>query len=129
MSSFLDSFFSGIDSFIMQILNWLLGIFQAILSVIFATNFSAKLFGFVFINAIGFYFMYLDKKNAQEEKRRIPERTLFLIALLFGSFGIFAGMYKFHHKTLHKTFTIGIPLIMAAQIIFIIYSLIKGWLF
>ena len=72
--------------------------------------------------------MKLDKKYAKEDKRRIKESTLFLTALLFGSLGILAGMYKFRHKTLHKSFTIGIPLIIIGQVIFAIYVLIKGWL-
>ena len=67
--------------------------------------------------------------DALEEKRRIPESTLLLTAALFGSLGVLLGMRKFRHKTLHKKFTIGVPLIIFAQIIFIIYSLIKGWLF
>ena len=118
-----------IDSIIMKILNPIMSAFESCLNFIFSTRFSTLAFGFLFMNSVGFLLMYLDKKYAKEEKPRIRERTLFLAALLFGSFGIFLGMRKFRHKTLHKSFTIGIPLIMFIQVIFIIYSLIKGWLF
>ena len=118
-----------IDSIIMGILNVIMGFFSFILNLIFATKASTLIFGFIFINLLGFLFMYLDKKYAKEDKRRIPEFTLFSTAILFGSLGILLGMYKFRHKTLHKKFTIGIPLIIVLQIIFIIYKLIKGWLY
>ena len=47
------------------------------------------------INLIGFAAMALDKRRAIRHKWRIPERTLFLIALLFGSIGVLTGMYVF----------------------------------
>ena len=122
----MDSF---IDSIIMGILNIIMGFFSFILNFIFASKVSTLIFGFIFINLLGFLFMYLDKKYAKEDKRRIPESTLLLTATLFGSIGIILGMRKFRHKTLHKKFTIGVPLIILAQIIFIIYCLIKGLLF
>lgn len=118
-----------IDSIIMGILNIIMGFFSFILNFIFASKVSTLIFGFIFINLLGFLFMYLDKKYAKEDKRRIPESTLLLTATLFGSIGIILGMRKFRHKTLHKKFTIGVPLIILAQIIFIIYCLIKGLLF
>lgn len=122
MDAFIDSIIMGILNPIMSFLGWILGF-------IFSSKASTLIFGFIFMNLIGFLMMYLDKKYAKEEKRRIPESTLFLTAILFGSLGVLLGMRKFRHKTLHKKFTIGVPLIIIAQIIFIIYSLIKGWLF
>ena len=56
------------------------------------------------INLIGFAAMALDKRRAIRHKWRIPERTLFLIALLFGSIGVLTGMYVFRHKTKHLSF-------------------------
>lgn len=117
-----------IDSIVMGILNPILSVIKTIFSFIFSTQVSTLIFGFLFMNLIGFVLMKLDKKYAKEDKRRIKESTLFLTALLFGSLGILVGMYKFRHKTLHKSFTIGIPLILVAQVILVIYSLIKGWL-
>ena len=98
MDNFIDSIFMGI-------LNPIMSIFEAIFNVIFSNQTSTLIFGFIFMNFLGFIFMKLDKKYAKEDKRRIKESTLFLTALLFGSLGILAGMYKFRHKTLHKSFT------------------------
>lgn len=61
------------------------------------------------INIIGFFVMYLDKQKAKKNKWRISEKTLFVIAIMLGSIGIYLGMYKFRHKTLHLIFTVGIP--------------------
>jgi uncharacterized membrane protein YsdA (DUF1294 family) len=66
----------------------------------------------LFINLDGFLLMAGDKSRARHGKRRIPEATLFLVAVLGGSGGVLAGMYAFRHKTLHQSFTIGIPLIL-----------------
>jgi uncharacterized membrane protein YsdA (DUF1294 family) len=64
------------------------------------------------INLDGFALMASDKSRARRGKRRIPEATLFLVAVLGGSLGIIIGMYAFRHKTQHDSFTIGIPLIL-----------------
>ena len=69
------------------------------------------------INLIGFAAMALDKRRAIRHKWRIPERTLFLIALLFGSIGVLTGMYVFRHKTKHKSFVIGMPLLLLLNIV------------
>lgn len=64
------------------------------------------------INLDGFLLMGADKSRAKKEKRRIPEATLFLVAVLGGSLGVLLGMYTFRHKTLHTKFTVGIPLLL-----------------
>ena len=68
------------------------------------------------IKLAGFVLMGLDKRKAKKHLWRIPEKTLFLIAALGGSLGVLAGMYLFRHKTKHKSFVFGVPLILAAQI-------------
>jgi uncharacterized membrane protein YsdA (DUF1294 family) len=75
----------------------------------------------VVINLAAVYVMYSDKKKSKKGYWRIPENRLFLIALLFGSIGILAGMKLFRHKTRHLKFTIGIPAILVAQL-FIVYK-------
>ena len=55
-------------------------------------------------------------QRGRKPRRRIPEKTLFLVAALGGSLGVLAGMYLFRHKTKHKSFVFGVPLILAAQI-------------
>ena len=74
------------------------------------------------INLITFCLFGIDKlkakrKEKHESTRRIPEKTLFLLAALGGSIGALLGMKVWHHKTLHKTFRYGIPCILALQII------------
>ena len=77
----------------------------------------------VLINLVTFLTFGLDKlkakrKEKREKIRRIPEKTLFLLAILGGSVGALLGMRVWHHKTLHKSFRFGIPLILILQIIF-----------
>ena len=56
--------------------------------------------------------MGTDKLLAKQHKRRIPEKRLLLLAGIGGSVGALAGMYLFRHKTLHKRFSIGLPVIL-----------------
>ena len=72
---------------------------------------------FLLVNLLGFYSMYSDKLRAKQRAFRIPEATLFGIALIGGSIGCIAGMYIFHHKTRHWYFVYGMPLILILQII------------
>ena len=74
-------------------------------------------FYLLIINALGFLLMLVDKWKARKNRWRVRESTLLLVAALGGSVGSLAGMYLFRHKTLHLKFTLGIPLILAAQCI------------
>ena len=69
------------------------------------------------MNIVGVAAMGVDKWKARHHAWRIPEKTLFLISLLGGSIGTWAGMYLFRHKTKHMQFVIGMPLILAVQIV------------
>lgn len=73
----------------------------------------------ILINIIGLLIMGLDKLKARRRKKRIPERILFLTALIFGSVGIMTGMYLFHHKTKKLRFSVGIPVILAVQLLLV----------
>ncbi len=68
------------------------------------------------INICAFVVMFVDKKAAIKQKRRISEKTLFTLALIGGTVGSLWGMQCFRHKTKHKSFTIGMPLILIAQL-------------
>ncbi len=68
------------------------------------------------MNFIGFAAMGLDKYKAKAHAWRIPEKTLFLLSILGGSAGTWAGMYVFRHKTRHWYFVAGMPGILAVQI-------------
>ena len=67
------------------------------------------------VNAAGFVLMLADKLKAKKKKWRIKESTLMGCAAIGGSIGMLAGMYTCRHKTLHTKFTVGVPLILAAQ--------------
>lgn len=73
------------------------------------------LYYFLIINLYGIFVMYSDKKKSKKGRWRTPENTLFIIALAFGALGIFMGMRLFRHKTKHKKFTLGIPMILIIQ--------------
>lgn len=77
------------------------------------------------INAASFLLMMEDKRRARKKLWRIPEARLLLFAILGGSIGSLAGMYSFRHKTLHLKFTLGIPLILAAQVVLSVLFLLN----
>ena len=68
------------------------------------------------LNVITFLVYGIDKWKAKKEKWRIPESTLLLLAVVGGSIGALLGMKVWHHKTMHKKFKYGIPLIIVLQI-------------
>lgn len=74
---------------------------------------------FLLINLAGFLLMGIDKHKARRGKWRIPEKTLFLTALIGGSVGSIVGMRVFRHKTKHTAFVIGMPCILILQVILI----------
>ena len=79
----------------------------------------------ILINLAAWGLMGADKYRARKHAWRIPERTLFAVALLGGSLGAILGMYLWHHKTKHWYFVIGMPLILVAQILVCVR--IGGW--
>ena len=73
----------------------------------------------VLINIATYVLMGLDKKKAQLGAWRVPEKTLLGLAAAGGSVGEILGMYQFHHKTRHAKFRYGLPVILAAQLLFV----------
>lgn len=72
------------------------------------------------VNLTAFGTFGIDKYKAVRRKFRIPEKTLFLLALLGGAAGAWVGMFIFHHKTTKWKFRIGIPAILVIEI-FLVY--------
>ncbi len=68
------------------------------------------------INLVAFCLMGADKRRAVRHHWRIPEKTLFLAAILGGSAGSIAGMRLFRHKTKHRYFKYGLPAILILQL-------------
>ncbi|MCM3739896.1 DUF1294 domain-containing protein [Oceanobacillus luteolus] len=64
------------------------------------------------VNVFTLFLMRIDKQKAIKGQYRIPERTFFLLSFLGGAIGTFLGMKLFRHKTKHKRFTIGIPVLI-----------------
>lgn len=77
------------------------------------------------INIIAFALMGIDKSKAKRSAWRIPEKTLFLSAILGGSIGAIMGMQTFRHKTKHWYFQYGMPLILALQIAAALFLYLK----
>ena len=72
------------------------------------------------VNLAAFALMGVDKRRAKRGAWRIPERTLFLPAILGGSPGAILGMQMFRHKTRHRQFAVGIPLILLVQLVIVV---------
>lgn len=79
----------------------------------------------IVINVVAFLAFGLDKLKAKADAWRIPEKTLLGLAIIGGSVGAILGMRTFRHKTRHKQFSVGLPVILAVQLI-IVALLLRG---
>ncbi|WP_201716643.1 DUF1294 domain-containing protein [Rossellomorea arthrocnemi] len=75
----------------------------------------------VVINFIGFIIMGRDKRKAERHQYRISERVLWQVAIVGGSVGAFLGMKVYRHKTKHKRFSIGFPLLVMLHCLLFIW--------
>ena len=82
----------------------------------------------VMVNLVAFITYGIDKLKARRNKKRIPEATLLLLAIVGGSIGAWLGVKVWHHKTLHKKFKNGIPLIIIVQIALCIYLFTNNYI-
>ena len=71
------------------------------------------------MNVLSFTLMGIDKWKAKRGAWRIPEKTLFLAAALFGGLGGVAGMQVFRHKTKHAAFVWGFPALLLVQVVIV----------
>lgn len=71
----------------------------------------------ILTNLVGFVQMFVDKRKAQKDKWRIPEKQLFFVAAIGGSIGSILGMQVFRHKTKHNSFVFGMPAILIGQLV------------
>lgn len=75
------------------------------------------------VNIVTFLLYGIDKYKAKKGKWRISEATLLTMAAIGGSIGAWAGMRLWHHKTMHKKFKYGIPVIIILQVALAVYLL------
>ena len=81
------------------------------------------LYYIVAVNIATFLLYGIDKYKAKKNKWRISEATLLTMAAIGGSIGAWAGMRLWHHKTIHKKFKYGIPIIIILQVALAVYLL------
>ncbi len=75
---------------------------------------------YLIVNITAFFVMFVDKnKSRKNGAERISEGMLFFMAAAFGSIGVYAGMFAFHHKTKKWHFIVGIPLVILQNLAFI----------
>ena len=87
-----------------------------------ASEFVIYLIG---INVLTFLIYGIDKWKAKRGKWRIPEDTLIWLAIAGGSIGALLGMNLFRHKTQHRKFTLGVPVILLVQVALIYFFLLR----
>ena len=77
---------------------------------------NALLYYLIVITIVTFLVYGIDKWKAKQGSWRISEATLLILAVIGGSIGALFGMKVWHHKTMHKKFKYGLPLILLVQI-------------
>lgn len=82
---------------------------------------------FIVINTVAFFVMGWDKLAAKGNRRRVPEKTLFLLAVCFGAIGATLGMFLFHHKTRKFHFRLGFPALAIVQVVALYFLFTTNW--
>lgn len=78
------------------------------------------------VNIASFILYGIDKYKAKRGKWRISEAMLLTMAVIGGSVGAWTGMKVWHHKTMHKKLTIGVPLVFVLQVALVIYLHVRA---
>ena len=73
------------------------------------------------VNVLTFLLYGIDKWKAKRSRWRIPESVLLGMAAVGGSVGAWLGMRVWRHKTQHKKFRYGVPAILVAQIVLLVW--------
>lgn len=81
----------------------------------------------VLINIVSACLTVWDKRRAQKNEWRVRERTLLLVAILGGSPAMYGVMKKIRHKTKHKKFMIGLPVIFFLQVALGVWAGLMGF--
>lgn len=78
---------------------------------------------FILINTVAAIVCITDKVEAKTGGLRVPEKILFILSLLGGATAMYGTMLSIRHKTRHKRFMIGLPLIIAVQYVLLMIFL------
>jgi len=79
----------------------------------------------IILNFFSFIVVGYDKYQAKNRGWRVSERSLFLVALVGGAIGVYLGMRSFRHKTRHRKFSYGIPVLVIFNLLIYIFLLNK----
>lgn len=77
------------------------------------------------VNVLTFLLYGIDKWKAKRSRWRIPESALLGMAAVGGSVGAWLGMRVWRHKTQHKKFRYGVPAILVAQIVLLVWAVVN----
>ncbi|WP_028610927.1 DUF1294 domain-containing protein [Paenibacillus harenae] len=72
------------------------------------------------VNGYAFLLMGHDKQRARKQRRRVPEKRLFMLSAIGGAAGTWLGMRAWRHKTQHRSFTVGIPFLLGMNLLVLI---------
>jgi uncharacterized membrane protein YsdA (DUF1294 family) len=98
------------------------------MNIIFNNQSAFVISFFLVINLLAFFVMLTDKIKSQKDgASRISEGMLFFMATMFGSLGVYAGMFVFRHKTQKWYFIIGIPMLIIQNSAFL-YMIYTFWI-
>ena len=81
---------------------------------------------YLLINLITYILFFRDKKKAERNEWRIPEKTLLLFSLFGGGLGAGIGMRRNHHKTKKLRFRFLIPLLAGIQVTVFVFLIVLG---
>ncbi len=81
------------------------------------------LYWIIVINLSSAVICIFDKFQAKRRGMRVPEKTLFAVSIVGGAFGMYITMQLIRHKTKHKRFMIGLPIIILVQCVLLSWVL------
>ena len=73
----------------------------------------------IVVNLFSVIVCVIDKHKSKTGGWRINEKTLFILTFMGGGIGMYIAMKLIRHKTKHKRFMIGIPIIIIIQLVLI----------
>lgn len=118
-----------IDTIMEKILDAIMFVVKVFTNFVFSERWITFLFWYILVNFLSIILMKKDKKYAETDQRRIRESTLILVALAGGGLGMYYAMYKYKHKTLHKKFTIFVPISIVLHLACVSYLIMSSFLF